>query len=161
MVLTMRLQPCGSAFNAVAKSVCNSVIPSAPMPCKTFCFVRFYRPALCRACVFILWTSCLLTNKQIKLNWIIIIHEHYKQKGGVQLWGMLRTILPQSDFNHSQPYIAFSWLSKMWKSKVNLHLKYKCETTKSAILSNAGNTQPLWESNAWWYMYHMPRWPNG
>jgi len=27
--------------------------------CKTFCFVCFYQPALCRKCVFVLWTSCL------------------------------------------------------------------------------------------------------
>ena len=32
------------------------------------CFVCFYQPALCRVCVFILWTSCLLINKQIKLE---------------------------------------------------------------------------------------------
>jgi len=51
----MCLQTCGSVFNAVAKSVCNSVIPPAPMSCKTFCFVCFYQPALCRV--------CLLTNK--------------------------------------------------------------------------------------------------
>jgi len=62
----MLLYPCCSAFNTVAKSVCNSVIPPAPMPCKTFCFVCFYRPASCRVCVFILWTSCLVTNKWIK-----------------------------------------------------------------------------------------------
>jgi len=45
---------------AVAKRVCNPVIPPAPMPCTTFCFVCFYRPAFCRVCVFILWTSCLV-----------------------------------------------------------------------------------------------------
>jgi len=33
------------------------------MSCTTFCFVCFYQPAFCRVCVFILWTSCLLTNK--------------------------------------------------------------------------------------------------
>ena len=54
------------AFCSVAKSVCNPVIPPAPMPCKTFCFVCFYRPAFCRACVFILWTPCLVTNKKKK-----------------------------------------------------------------------------------------------
>jgi len=26
-------------------------------------FIWFYQPAFCRVCVFILWTSCLLTNK--------------------------------------------------------------------------------------------------
>jgi len=45
------------------KSVCNPVIPPAPMPCKTSCFVCFYRPAFCRVCVFMLWTSCLVKNK--------------------------------------------------------------------------------------------------
>ena len=44
-------------------SVCNAVIPPASMPCTTFCFVCFHRPAFCRVCVFILWTSCLLINK--------------------------------------------------------------------------------------------------
>ena len=33
------------------------------MPCKTFCFACFYRPAFCRVCVFIVWTSCLVINK--------------------------------------------------------------------------------------------------
>jgi len=47
-------------FNAVAKSVCNPVIPPASMPCITFCF---YQPVLCRVCLFILWTSCLFINK--------------------------------------------------------------------------------------------------
>jgi len=45
---------------AVAKSVCNPMIPPASMPCTTFCFVCFYQPVFCRVCVFILWTSCLL-----------------------------------------------------------------------------------------------------
>ena len=27
--------------------------------CKTFCFVCFYQPVLCRKCVFVLWASCL------------------------------------------------------------------------------------------------------
>jgi len=58
----MYLYTCGTAFNAVAKCVCNPVIPSDPMPCKTFCFVCFYQPALSRVCVFMLWTSCLPTN---------------------------------------------------------------------------------------------------
>jgi len=35
------------------------------MPCTTFCFVCLYQPAFCRVCVFVLWTSCLLTNKHI------------------------------------------------------------------------------------------------
>ena len=38
------------------------------MPCTTFCFVCFYQPAFCRVCVFILWTSCLPTNKWIKIK---------------------------------------------------------------------------------------------
>jgi len=38
------------------------------MSCTTFCIVCFYQPAFCRVCVFILWTSCLLINKWIKLN---------------------------------------------------------------------------------------------
>jgi len=50
------------------KCVCYSVILPAPMPCKTFSFVCFYQPALSRVCMFILWTSCLVTNKKIKLN---------------------------------------------------------------------------------------------
>jgi len=60
----MAISSCGFAFSAVAKSVCNSVILPASMPCKVFCFVCFYQLALCRVCVFILWTSCLLSNKQ-------------------------------------------------------------------------------------------------
>jgi len=44
----MCLQPYGSVFKAVAKSVCNPVIPTASMPCTTFCF---YQPAFCRVCV--------------------------------------------------------------------------------------------------------------
>ena len=43
--------PYGSVINAVAKSVCNPVIPPASMPCTTCCFVCFYRPAFCRVCV--------------------------------------------------------------------------------------------------------------
>ena len=35
----------------------------------TFCFVCFYRPVVCRVCVFILWASCLLINKYIKLKY--------------------------------------------------------------------------------------------
>jgi len=35
------------------KCVCISVVPPAPMPCKTFSFVCFYQPALSRVCVFI------------------------------------------------------------------------------------------------------------
>jgi len=42
--------------------ICNPVIPPPSMPCTTFCFVCFYRPAFCRVCVFMLWTSCLLIN---------------------------------------------------------------------------------------------------
>jgi len=38
--------------NAVAKSVCSSMILPAPMPCETFCFVCFYRPTFCRVCVY-------------------------------------------------------------------------------------------------------------
>jgi len=60
-------------FNAVAKSVCNPVIPPASMPCTTFYFICLYQPqpafwSLSSVCVFVLWTSChnLLTNKQIK-----------------------------------------------------------------------------------------------
>ena len=34
--------------------------------CKTFCFVCFYQPALCRKCVFVLWTSSL----RAKLHYI-------------------------------------------------------------------------------------------
>jgi len=51
-----------SALNTVAKSVCNPVVvPSAPMTFKTLC--RLFLPnCLCRECVFIIWTSCLLTN---------------------------------------------------------------------------------------------------
>ena len=30
------------------------------------CFVCFHQPVLCRVCEFILWTSCLVTNIQIK-----------------------------------------------------------------------------------------------
>jgi len=37
--------------NAVAKGVCNPVIPPASTPFTTFCFVCFYRPAFCRLCV--------------------------------------------------------------------------------------------------------------
>jgi len=59
----MCLSPYGSVFNSAAKSVCNPVIPPASMSCTTFCFVCFYQLAFCRVCVFILWTSCLLTNK--------------------------------------------------------------------------------------------------
>jgi len=55
--------PFGSVFNAIAKSVCNPVIPPPAMPCTTFCFVCFYRPAFCRVCVLILWTSCMFINK--------------------------------------------------------------------------------------------------
>jgi len=57
------LQPYGSVFNAVSKSVCNPVIPPASMLCTTFCFVCFYQPAFCRVCVFILWPLRLLINK--------------------------------------------------------------------------------------------------
>jgi len=64
----MCLLPYGSVFNAVAKSVCNPVIPLASMPCTTFCFVCLYQPAFCRVCVLVLWTPCLLTNKQKKYN---------------------------------------------------------------------------------------------
>jgi len=42
------------------QSVCNPVIPPASTPRTRFFFVCFYRPAFCRACVCILWTSCLL-----------------------------------------------------------------------------------------------------
>jgi len=46
-VLRMCLQPYGSVFNAVAKSVCNPVIPPASMPVLGMCEVRcthcFYR----------------------------------------------------------------------------------------------------------------------
>ena len=42
------------------------MIALASMPCTTFCIVCLYLPAFCRVCVFVLWTSCLLTNKQIK-----------------------------------------------------------------------------------------------
>ena len=41
------------------------MIPPASMSCTTFCF---YQPAFCRVCVFILWTSCLLINKLIKIK---------------------------------------------------------------------------------------------
>jgi len=46
------------------------MISPASMSCTTFCIVCFYQPAFCRVCVFILWTSCLLTNKKIKLNYL-------------------------------------------------------------------------------------------
>jgi len=49
----------------VAKSVCNPVIqPASINQCLVLRAVLFvYRPAFCRVCVFILWTSCQLTNK--------------------------------------------------------------------------------------------------
>jgi len=54
----------GSTFNALAKSVCNRVIPPAPMPCKTICFVCFVPTCILQSvCVYIIWTSCLVTNK--------------------------------------------------------------------------------------------------
>ena len=37
----MCLQPYGSVFNAVAKSVCNPVISPASVSCTTFCVVYF------------------------------------------------------------------------------------------------------------------------
>jgi len=63
IVLRMCLQPYGSVFNPVAKSVCNPVILPASVLCTTFCFVCLYQPALCSVCVFVLWTLCLLTDK--------------------------------------------------------------------------------------------------
>jgi len=55
----MCLQPYGSVFNAVAKSVCNPVVPQASMPCTTCCIDR---PAFCRVCVCSYYGLCLLTN---------------------------------------------------------------------------------------------------
>ena len=68
MIVTADVIKFGSVFNTVAQSVCNSVIPPAPMPCSCtmFCFVCFYRPAFSTVCVFILWTLCLVINKQMK-----------------------------------------------------------------------------------------------
>jgi len=40
------------------QGLCNHVI-QPPLPCKTFCFACLHQPALCRKCVFVLWTSCL------------------------------------------------------------------------------------------------------
>ena len=37
--------------------------------CKTFCFICFYLPALCRMCVFVLWTSCLRAKIQYYNMW--------------------------------------------------------------------------------------------
>jgi len=68
MIVTGDMIKFSSVFNTVAKSVCNSVIPPAPVPCTMFCFVCFYRPAFSTVCVFILWTLCLVINKQIKLK---------------------------------------------------------------------------------------------
>ena len=54
------------------------------MPWTTLCFVCFYRPAFCRVCVFILWTSCLLINKYIKkikkyqFHWVCAAHLKYR-----------------------------------------------------------------------------------
>ena len=56
----------GSVFNAVAKSVCNSVIPPTAMPCKTFCFVSFDRPALCSVCAFTM--DFVSVHEQINLK---------------------------------------------------------------------------------------------
>ena len=70
----MCMQPCGSAFYTVAKSVSNSVITPAPMLCKTFCFVYFYRPALCRVCAYTM--DFISAHKQI--NYIKLIIESKK-----------------------------------------------------------------------------------
>jgi len=61
----MCLQTYDSIFNAVAKSVCNPVIPSASMPCTMCYFVCFYRPAFCRVCVCSYYglRVCSQTNK--------------------------------------------------------------------------------------------------
>jgi len=54
------LQPCGSASNAVAKRfVC-------------------YQPALCRQCVFVLWTSCLMTSWIPSFTWTMRLRHNDK-----------------------------------------------------------------------------------
>ena len=50
------------------KCVYNSVIPPAPVPCKTFCFVCFYQPALSRMCVYVYTMDFMSGHKQNKLN---------------------------------------------------------------------------------------------
>ena len=55
------------------------------MPCEIFYFVCVYRPAFCRVCVFILWTSCLLTNKWIKLNYEEKVWHCSKEVGAVRM----------------------------------------------------------------------------
>jgi len=63
IVLRMCLYPCYSSSNVVAKhSVKKASVTlwfSLQCRCKTFCYVCFYQPALCRKCVFVRWTSCL------------------------------------------------------------------------------------------------------
>jgi len=51
--------------NIGVECVSNLVILPAPMLCKTFCFVCFYRPAFCRVCVFMLWMDYVSSHKQI------------------------------------------------------------------------------------------------
>jgi len=47
IVLRICLLSYGYVFNAVAKSVCNPVIPPASMPCTTFCIATCVLQSVC------------------------------------------------------------------------------------------------------------------
>ena len=65
--------------------------------CKTFCLACFYQPALCRMCVFVLWTSCLRVKKHYYYMWPFakkLYHGRLNKHDDVIEWHFMKIASP-------------------------------------------------------------------